>query len=259
MLESIGAFGNEPSEGISKYFSFKIRNGKKDMNPNLIKKIGFSCPEEDMAKWLSLDIPERYALSLIKQGNYISPLFNKQEFHECFNCELGKECFSGPVTPSTGRYNIMIYGEAPGKDEDEQGKGFVGRTGENVLWPTLNRYDLRREDFYISNVCKCFPSVSKTPNKEQITICKKWLKKEIETIQPCLILAFGNTSIKAFTNREGGITELSGKTEWSEEFSCWICWCLHPAAVLHNPNNRVAFENGIKNFSDKIFLLGDLK
>lgn len=258
MLESIGAFGNEPSEDISKYFSFKIRNGKKDRNPNLIKTIGFTPPEEDMAKWLSLDIPERYALSLIKQGNYIGPLFNKQEFHECFNCELGKECFSGPVTPSSGRYNIMIYGEAPGKDEDEQGKGFVGRTGENVLWPELKKYDLKREDFYISNICKCYPSISKTPNKEHIKICKGWLKEEIENIKPCLILAFGNTSIEAFTNRKGGISELSGKTEWSEEFNCWIAWCIHPASVLHNPNNRTAFENGIRNFSEKIFLLGDL-
>lgn len=259
MLESIGAFGNEPSEDISKYFSFKIKNSKKDMNPNLIKKIGFTPSEEDMSKWLTLDIPERYALSLTKEGNYLGPLSTKQEFHECFNCELGKECFSGPVTPSAGRYNIIIYGEAPGREEDEQGRGFIGRAGKDMLWPELKKYDLKREDFYISNICKCYPSISKTPSKEHIKICKNWLKEEIENINPCLILAFGNTAIKAFTGREGGITELSGKTEWSEEFNCWIAWCLHPAAVLHNPNNKTAFENGVKNFSEKIFLLGDLK
>ena len=153
----------------------------------------------------------------------------------------------------------MIVGEAPGRDEDEQGQGFVGRAGKDILWTELKKYDLKREDFYITNCCKCYPSITKTPTKEQIKICKNWLIEEIKDVEPCLILAFGNTSIKTFTNREGGITELSGKTEWSEEFNCWIAWCLHPAAVLHNPNNKTAFENGVKNFSEKIFLLGDVK
>jgi DNA polymerase-3 subunit alpha len=258
MLELIGAFGNEPEEGISKYFSFKIKNGKKDMNPNLIKKIGFTPSEEDMPKWLSLDISERYALSLIKEKTFKEGMFYEY-LPDCKDCPLGRETEFGPVLPSSGKYNIIIAGEAPGRDEDEQGNGFVGRAGKAILWPELKKYDLNREDFHITNCCKCYPSISKTPNKEQIKICKKWLKKEIENIKPCLVLAFGNTSIKAFTGRDGGITELSGKTEWNEEFNCWICWALHPAAVLHNPNNKVAFENGIKNFSEKIFLLGDLK
>ncbi len=257
LLTDIGAFGNIPAKDIDKYFSFNIKQNNKNRYPGLIKKLGFSFPEEDLDRWLTLDIPERYALKLIKRSNFIN-IYTK-ELGQCYDCELSKETNNGPVWPSTGKYNITICGEAPGKDEDEKGEGFIGKAGQ-FLWKELDKYGLYREDFHVTNCCKCWPSISKTPNKSQIQTCHKWIKEEmIRGLDPCLILAFGNTSVKAFTNRDSGITDLSGKTEWNEKAKAWICWCIHPSAVLHNPSNKQVFENGIKNFSEKITLLGDLK
>jgi uracil-DNA glycosylase len=72
-------------------------------------------------------------------------------------------------------------------------------------------------------------------------------------------LAFGNTGLKYFSGKDGGITEFNGCTEWSEKENAWICYCIHPASVLRNPNNRILFEEGIKNFSDRIEILGDIQ
>jgi len=256
LLTEIGAFGNEPIKNTDKYFSFKIINNKE--YPELNKKVGIKIPEEDLEIYLNLNLSKRYSLQLIKKT-----VFCEKNFYyflpECRNCELGDETDLGPVPPSSGKYNIIILGEAPGKNEDEEGKCFVGKAGNDILWRELDKYELLRTDFHVTNCCKCFPSKSKTPNKKQIEICYGWLVKEIKAINPCLILAFGNTSVRSLTGRDGGITDLSGKTEWSEKLKCWICWSIHPSSVLHNPLNKKYFEDGIKNFSEKITLLGDLK
>jgi DNA polymerase len=149
---------------------------------------------------------------------------------------------------------LDVVGEAPGEREDEQGKGLVGRSGD-LTWETLAKHDLQREDFHVTNSGKCYPSISKTPNKEQLEACRSWLVEELTQLKPVLILAFGNIGMQTFTGVGKGITAMNGKTTWCEEFSCWICWCVHPAAVLRNPAHKVLFEEGIENFSKKIDLL----
>jgi len=172
-------------------------------------------------------------------------------------CPLRAECKS-PVAPSLGKYNMMIIGEAPGKEEDYERKGFVGRSGE-LLWNALKEKGYNRNMFHVTNVVKCYPSISKTPNKRQIKACSKFLDEEIKVIKPFVILAFGNTSLKYFTEEESGIMAKSGTTEWNDKANAWICWCIHPASVLYHDENRELFDKGIKNFISKIKVLGGLK
>ena len=174
---------------------------------------------------------------------------------KCYSCQLGRECEYGPVSPSIGKYNIMIIGEAPGKDEDKQGLGFVGSAGQ-LLWKEMLKYDLKRETFYVTNICKCFPKITKTPKQDSMDKCFQWLHQEIIQVKPTLVLAFGNTSLKGLKSKYVKITEANGKIEQNEFISSRIYWCIHPSAVLHNPNNYDLFSEGILNFSKVINKLG---
>ena len=188
-----------------------------------------------------------------KRGRLISEILNEinNDLLDCQDCELIHEC-TKPVMPSIGDLNIAIIGEAPGRDEDKKGKGFIGNAGEDILWPELKKYKLYRRMFFVSNIVKCWPSETKTPNKQQISKCSKWVDKELRILSPRLILAFGNTCLYYFKGQDLGIISMNGKTEWSENKKAWICYCVHPAAVLHNPENRKYFEDGIRNFAEKI-------
>lgn len=173
---------------------------------------------------------------------------------KCDKCGLKNEC-RATVSPSLGKYNIMIIGEAPGKEEDKQGKGFVGKSGE-LLWNELKKYKYSRDLFHVTNVVKCFPSETKTPTKRHINYCSKIINDEIEQINPPLILAFGNTGLKYFLDQESGIMNKSGTTEWIEKAKAWVCWCIHPSSVLYHEENMAMFKEGIKNFVDKARTIG---
>ena len=172
----------------------------------------------------------------------------------CKDCSLRDEC-SKPVLPSNGRYNMMIVGEAPGRDEDKEGEGFVGKSGK-LLWDSIVEYGYEREDFYITNVVKCYPSETKTPSKANIKKCSRWLDDEIKKVKPFIILSFGNTGLKYFTGEDKGIMEKNGTTEWNDKANSWVCYCVHPASVLYHSENKKLFDEGISNFARKIKYLG---
>jgi len=192
---------------------------------------------------------DSHRVNLITIGRYILPVI------DCRACELINEC-SAPVQPSFGRYRIMIAGEAPGKDENLQGIGFVGSAGNDILWPELWKYGFGPTMFHITNIAKCWPSKTRTPGKRHIAACSKWLDMEFEGLRPVMVLAFGGTGVKALRDDQGRISELNGQTEWADKYQCWISWCLHPASVLHNPGNRSEFERGIENFANRLKAIG---
>ena len=166
----------------------------------------------------------------------------------CRTCELRNEC-GAPVAPDSGSANVMMIGEAPGKDEDRNGLGFVGAAGQ-LVWKSLAKHGIVREDIHVTNVVKCWPSQTRTPTTKQIKQCSsQWLDAEVEQIQPALILAFGNTSLRWLRGQPSGIFALNGTVEWLPSLGCWVAWCLHPASALHGPENRRPFLEGIKSFS----------
>lgn len=248
-------------ETLTKYFSFPIE--KKMSKVNISKTPTGTVAKDTQNKLKSTFFVTNKSPSIIpvmRSSSLKLELVDAAQitfgFKDCYDCSLGKECEYGPVLPSIGKYNIMLVGEAPDSEEDEEGQGFVGKAGQ-LLWKELAKYNLGREQFYCSNVCKCFPRLSKTPDKNQIITCGKWLQQEISIVQPCLILAFGNIGLKGFGNISR-ITLENGKVEWNESLHCWIAWCMHPSSILHNPSNQRLFEDGIKSFAEKINALGGI-
>lgn len=245
LLEEIGAFDQGVPKGISQYFSFTISSEPRILYPNLFQLFSNIKPSQ----------VDEIVKGNVKIPNIIKKIrFDNDYLLDCTDCELSKEC-SAPVMPNKGLYNIMIVGEAPGKTEDLQGKGFIGTAGE-ILWKELGKHGLNRMKFHITNCVKCYPSKTKTPTKIHIQKCLPWLQEEMETIDCRLILALGNTAIMAFLDELGGITKKNGNTEWLDKWKCWISWCIHPASVARNPGNKEMFQLGIKNFVETLRKMG---
>lgn len=171
----------------------------------------------------------------------------KEKLSDCKKCDLRKECRK-PVMPSIGKHNIVILGESPVQIEDLRGIPFIGRAG-GLLINELKKYGLRRNLFHVTNVCKCYPAETKIPQKEHVSMCLEWLRSELEQLQCRLVLSLGATGLYALTGKEGGIMSLSGKMEYNDKLKCNIFYCIHPAAVLRDPNKQEMFSSAIKSFA----------
>lgn len=258
LLDSIGAYDQnsiEISDKAKKLFDFRIVLDSKIDYKNLYKLYGDRIKSEDLNDIINGKTKQ---LKKIKSNIIIESNFKKlKNLPSCDKCELRNEC-KRPVLPSPGKYNIIIDGEAPGPKEDKYGRGFYENApAGKLLWTKIKSKGYKRELFHVTNCCKCYPSKTRTPDKKHIDICTKlWLEKEIEIIKPKIILAFGNTNRYFFEGIRSGITSLSDKTIWSEKYNCWIAWCIHPAAVSRNPNNKEYFNKGMRNFFRLLRILG---
>jgi uracil-DNA glycosylase len=129
--------------------------------------------------------------------------------------------------------SVMFVGEAPGQNEDDTGRPFVGRAGK-LLDNMIASMGLKREDVYIANICKCRPPGNRKPQQDEMSTCKPFLLEQIDIIKPKVIVALGNTALGGLTGIDGGITTRCGN--W-EALGWWkIMPCYHPSALLRNPN-----------------------
>jgi DNA polymerase len=126
--------------------------------------------------------------------------------------------------------DLMLVGEAPGKNEDLQGEPFVGAAGQ-LLDELLAGIDIRRDEVYIANVLKCRPPGNRDPKEDEIDSCKGFLREQIRLISPDVVVTLGNFATKLLTPTEMGITRMRGR-----RINWWLGATLiptfHPAAAL---------------------------
>jgi DNA polymerase len=127
----------------------------------------------------------------------------------------------------------MFVGEAPGKNEDLQGLPFVGRAGD-ILDKLLGSINMKRNEVFIANVLKCRPPGNRDPQAEEISICKDYLFRQIDIIDPRMICTLGKYSTQLMLDTKQGITSLRGKIFQRE--GRLILPINHPAAVLYTPS-----------------------
>ena len=149
----------------------------------------------------------------------------------CRQCLLREDCiaptsFNGSITSP-----LMLIAEGPGGVEDEYGVPLVGKSGQ-LLDKALWSAQITRDRIYTSNVVKCRPLKNRTPTLEESLFCAtKWLAKEIEIIQPKVILCLGSISLKFFGGKELKITQERGK--WlANRFGVNIIATFHPAYLI---------------------------
>ncbi|HSM44847.1 MAG TPA: uracil-DNA glycosylase [Acidimicrobiia bacterium] len=126
--------------------------------------------------------------------------------------------------------DLMLVGEAPGKNEDLKGEPFVGAAGQ-LLDSLLAGIGAKREEVYIANVLKCRPPANRDPRDDEIDSCKGYLREQIRMIHPDVVVTLGNFATKLLLPTDMGITRMRG-----QRFDWWLCATLiptfHPAAAL---------------------------
>lgn len=171
------------------------------------------------------------------------------EVAPCRKCPLGS-VRKNPV-PGEGnpRARIMFIGEAPGADEDAQGRPFVGRAGQ-LLDKIITACGLRREEVFIGNILKCRPPDNRDPRPEEIINCLPYLQRQIETIEPDIIVALGGHAAKTLLNTARPIGQLRGQFhEYCPGLGrppIKLMATFHPAYLLRNyseQNRRYVWED----------------
>lgn len=131
---------------------------------------------------------------------------------------------------------VMLIGEAPGEDEDRQGKPFVGVSGK-LLDRMLAQIGLDRGKVYITNILPWRPPGNRSPTQAEIAACLPFLERHVELVRPRLLVALGGVSAKTLLNRAEGITRLRGQWRSYEGTGTPVPLMpmLHPAYLLRNP------------------------
>lgn len=162
---------------------------------------------------------------------------------ECRLCELAQTRTNIVFGVGNPHARVMFIGEAPGKNEDLSGEPFVGRAGEN-LNRMLALAGLEREDIYIANVLKCRPPQNRNPKAPEVLACAPFLREQIRSIWPDVIVSLGNPATHFVLNTEIGITKLRGRFHTMGHFT--VMPTLHPAAALRNPAWQKLLEEDFK-------------
>lgn len=134
----------------------------------------------------------------------------EKEVHSCKACPLFESRINTVFSDGSSSAKIVLIGEAPGADEDKLGKPFVGRAGK-LLDELLKLAEInRQEDLYIINTLKCRPPQNRKPKKEEKLACEKFLKKQIELVNPEVIVLCGATAMESFLDKSLKISKVRG-------------------------------------------------
>ncbi|MBT3363672.1 MAG: uracil-DNA glycosylase [Chloroflexi bacterium] len=154
-----------------------------------------------------------------------------QQMALCQDCALAKT--RNMVVPGEGLVSaeIMLIGEAPGFNEDKQGRPFVGQAGK-FLGELLSSIGLTRQDVYIANVIKCRPPNNRDPLPPEISACEKWLDSQVELIAPKMIVTLGRYSMARYFDGQS-IGKIHGTVKEDNDILYFAMY--HPAAALHQP------------------------
>jgi uracil-DNA glycosylase family 4 len=241
-LKKIGvysAFSNEPINRTLEH------NQKVVSQPSVTYKDQWGT-KENMAPQSALSLDQCKTLE------------NLYEAISSFNdCGLKKFALNTVICDGIKNSSIMVVGEAPGADEDAQGKPFVGKSGQ-LLDKMLETIGLsRKTNLYITNTVFWRPPGNRPPTDEEVSQCLPFFHKHVELFKPKIILLMGGTAAKALLNSKIGIVKLRGqinsfKAENVEQPIPLMCF-YHPAYLLRSPKQKSIF------WQDLLFLNNYLK
>ena len=174
------------------------------------------------------------------------------EIKECQLCPLGATRTKFVFGVGNPNADLMLIGEAPGRNEDLQGEPFVGRAGQ-LLDKILAAIELSREEVYIANVLKCRPPNNRDPLKSESDTCQPYLKQQIELIKPKLIWALGRVSGAWLLGEDLALKDMRNKSYIYNGIEMMVTY--HPAALLRNPNWKRPCWEDMQKVRDRILAL----
>jgi DNA polymerase len=150
----------------------------------------------------------------------------------CTGCTLAKSARNHVPGEGSPAAQFVVVGEAPGEKEDELGRPFVGRSGD-LLTKILEAVQLKREDVFICNVLKHRPPGNRNPSPDEIKACSPYLLRQLELLQPRVILALGTFASQTLLQTSQPIGKLRGLVHRFHGVPLIVTY--HPAALLRNP------------------------
>lgn len=203
---------------------------------NLPKQKEMTVEAENVLTVLQPQLSNREGLAAIRE-----------DLGDCTRCVLHKQgrkqIVFGVGNPEA---ELMFVGEGPGADEDEQGIPFVGRAGQLLTNMITNGMGLKREDVYIANVVKCRPPGNRTPERDECDTCSPFLFRQIETIQPKMIVALGAVAAKTLLGVNEAMGRLRGqiydfstpRRPGATPYDGKLVATYHPAFLLRDPRQK---------------------
>jgi len=177
----------------------------------------------------------------------------KKAIYNIKNCNLKKNATNIVFSDGNPKAKIMLIGEAPGSNEDQEGLPFVGRAGA-LLDKMLDSINLDRKNIYITNVINYRPPENRSPTEEEIKRYLPYLKKHIEIIDPKIVVLLGSSAMNALVDKEKVISEVRGK--WMEKIigkcKTSIIVTFHPAFLMRQPTQKKMAWIDLKMIRDKI-------
>jgi uracil-DNA glycosylase family 4 len=170
-----------------------------------------------------------------------------RDIGNCTRCGLCEGRTQVVNTHGNQSARLMFIGEAPGADEDAQGKPFVGRAGQ-LLTKMIEAMGIKREEVIIGNVNRCRPPGNRQPTLEEAAICRPFLLREISVIQPEVIVVMGNTALRNLLEVREGITRVRGK--FQDFRGIKVMPTFHPAYLLRDPSKKKETWEDLKMVRD---------
>jgi len=166
----------------------------------------------------------------------------------CNRCRLRNTCRQVVFGEGNIKSKIMFIGEGPGRDEDIQGRPFVGRAGQ-LLNRILKAAEFERQDIYISNVVKCRPPGNRLPNPDEVKECRNYLEAQIRIIKPEIIVCLGTMASQVIIDPKVRISNIRGK--WFARQGIRVIATYHPAALLRNEAYKRPVWEDFKQIRDE--------
>ena len=153
----------------------------------------------------------------------------------CVKCKLSKSRTQVVYGVGNPNADLMFIGEAPGRDEDLKGEPFVGRAGQ-LLTDIIKAMKLTRDDVYIANVIKCRPPENRNPEPDELEACRPYIQRQVEIIQPKVIVTLGRFALQSLTGKSYGISSARGN--WLDYNGVKVMPTYHPAYLLRTPSAK---------------------
>jgi uracil-DNA glycosylase family 4 len=165
----------------------------------------------------------------------------KKEVKACMKCPLAQTRTMVVFGEGNERADLLFVGEAPGEEEDAQGRPFVGRAGK-FLDQMIERVGLSRRDVFICNVLKCRPPHNREPDPAEVEMCKGYLFAQLQLVRPKVICTLGRHAYNTLMNVDARITKIRG--QFTEYNDIKLLPTYHPSFLLRNQERvKEAFED----------------
>ncbi len=187
----------------------------------------------------------------------------REEIGDCRRCRLSTTRNTIVFGEGSPEARVMFIGEGPGKDEDIQGRPFVGRAGQLLTAIIEKGMQMRREDVYICNIVKCRPTVDmafqrdRPPDEEETAACSGFLLRQIEIIKPEVIITLGNPSTRFLLKTKTGITKMRGS--WYSFNGIPVMPTYHPSYILRNGGDSSPLKRDVWEDIKKVLAALDSK